>query len=86
MSAERLQKMKELLNADLSPSFLEIVDDSHQHAGHAGAKAGGGHFTVRIGATAFEGESLVSCHRKVYQALGFMMESDIHALSIDIVR
>ncbi len=86
MSQPRMNQMKELLTAALSPTSLELVDDSQQHVGHAGALAGGGHFTVRIASSAFEGESLVSCHRKVYQALGDMMESDIHALSIDIIR
>lgn len=86
MSQARMNQMKELLTAALSPTSLELIDDSQQHVGHAGALAGGGHFTVRIASAAFDGESLVSCHRKVYQALGDMMESDIHALSIDIIR
>ena len=86
MSQARLNRIKELLTESLNPSSLDVIDDSHQHVGHAGAQAGGGHFTVRIASESFDNESLVSCHRKVYQALGNMMESDIHALSIDIIR
>lgn len=70
------------LHAALAPSTLEIVDDSHKHAGHAGAQAGGGHFTVTLVAAAFTGKSLLQRHRMVYDALGSAMHSDIHALSI----
>lgn len=70
------------LYAALTPSTLEIVDDSHKHAGHAGAQAGGGHFTVTLVAAAFTGKSLLQRHRMVYDALGSAMHTDIHALSI----
>jgi BolA family transcriptional regulator, general stress-responsive regulator len=63
------------------PTHLDIIDDSHQHAGHAGARSGG-HFTVRIVSEAFAGKTLVQRHRMVYQALLELMSSDIHALSI----
>ena len=86
MTQARVNRIKEMLTESLNPTSIEVIDDSAQHIGHAGAQAGGGHFTVRIASNAFEGESLVSCHRKVYQALGDMMESEIHALSIDILK
>ena len=62
---------------------LEIVDESHLHAGHAGAKSGKGHFALTIVAEEFAADSLIARHRRVYGALGELMQSDIHALSID---
>ena len=70
--------------ADLAPSELEIDDDSHAHAGHAGAKErGGGHFELKIVSAAFVGKPLVARHRLVYAALGDLMQREIHALKID---
>ncbi len=66
----------------LEPLSLEIRDDSHLHAGHEGAKSGGGHFTVRIVSPKFSGHSAVARHRMVYEALGDAMRAEIHALSI----
>ncbi len=71
-----------LTNA-LQPEFLEIIDDSAAHAGHAGARNGGGHFHVNIVAEAFQGKSLVQRHQLVYQALGELMKHEIHALGIN---
>lgn len=70
-----------LTNA-FSPDELLVKDQSHLHAGHAGASDGRGHFDVTIVADAFEGCGRVECHRLIYAALGEMMSSDIHALSI----
>jgi len=78
----RIEKMRQLLENSLSPSYLEIIDDSHLHAGHAGAKSGKGHFTVIITSPAFSGMRVLKQHQAVYQALGDMMETDIHALII----
>jgi BolA protein len=82
MSAERLARMRAALEAALAPSLLEIVDDSHLHAGHAGAADGRGHYTVDITTAAFAGQAPLARHRMVYAALGSMMDTDIHALSI----
>nr|WP_231734469.1 BolA family protein [Lysobacter gilvus] len=71
-----------MLDAALSPQSLEVVDDSARHAGHAGARDGRGHFNVDIVSEAFAGLAPLARHRKVYAALGDMMETDIHALSI----
>ncbi|KJV05461.1 BolA family protein [Methylocucumis oryzae] len=71
-----------LTNA-LQPEFLEIIDDSAAHAGHAGARNGGGHFHVNIVAEAFQGKSLVQRHQLIYQALGELMKHEIHALGIN---
>lgn len=70
--------------ASLTPSELEIDDDSHAHAGHAGAKErGGGHFELKIVSAAFIGKPLVARHRLIYAALGDLMQREIHALKID---
>jgi len=82
MSA-RVQQIRERLTAALAPESLEIADESHRHAGHAGARDGRGHFRVRIVSAAFDGKSALARHRAVYAALGALMESDIHALAID---
>ena len=79
----RIEKMQGLLKEAFDPVTLEIDDQSHLHAGHAGAKEGKGHFQVDIVADAFEGKSLIQRHRLVYAALGDMMDTDIHALIIN---
>ena len=80
--SERMLRMRERLTAKLQPLELEISDDSHLHAGHAGARGGAGHFTVRIVAQAFADKSLIERHRMIYDLLQDMMPSEIHALSI----
>ena len=79
----RIERMRERLNGDLAPSELVIEDESHKHAGHAGARDGRGHFRVRIVAAAFSGQPPLARHRRIYTALGDMMQTDIHALAID---
>lgn len=66
----------------MAPSSLEITDDSHRHAGHAGARDGRGHFSVTIVASRFAGARRLERHRMVYSALGSLMQTDIHALSV----
>ncbi len=83
MNEARIEKMKGLLEENFSPIHLEIIDDSHHHIGHAGAKNGAGHFTVKICSEAFSGKTLIQRHRMVYSVLDSMMHSDIHALSIE---
>lgn len=78
----RLERIEQQLRANFDPSELEVADESHLHVGHAGARDGRGHFRVRIRAGAFAGQPLVKRHRMVYDALGEMMKTDIHALSI----
>lgn len=70
------------LRETFTPSKIEVRDDSHRHAGHEGAKSGGGHFTVTIVAPQFQGKNAVQRHQMIYQALGDMMKKEIHALSI----
>ena len=77
----RIEQMQTLLSS-LQPSKIEIVDDSHKHAGHEGARSGGGHYTLYIVAAQFTGKPTLSRHRMIYSALGEMMKQDIHALNI----
>ena len=78
----RLESIRSKLHQALAPESLEITDDSHLHVGHAGAAAGGGHFSVRIISSQFQGRSTLERHRLVYQAVDDMMPAEIHALSI----
>ena len=80
MSA-RVAVMREHL-AVLAPISLDIVDESHQHAGHAGARDGGGHYALRIVSAQFGGKNMMARHRMIYSALGEMMKREIHALNI----
>lgn len=82
MNSDRVARIRQTLELAFNPSSLEITDDSHLHAGHAGARSGKGHFTVNIVSAEFEGKKLVERHRMVYAALDDIMQTDIHALSI----
>lgn len=66
----------------LSPLCLELIDDSAKHAGHEGARGGGGHYRLLIISAKFSGKSTLIRHRMIYDALGELMRSKIHALSI----
>lgn len=67
----------------LSPLRLEVLDDSARHAGHEGAKGGGGHYCLVIVSAQFSGQSALARHRLIYDALGNLMQCKIHALSIE---
>lgn len=77
----RIEQMQSML-AVLQPVQLEIIDDSHKHAGHEGARSGGGHYTMHIVSAQFAGKPTLARHRMIYSALGEMMKHDIHALNI----
>jgi BolA family transcriptional regulator, general stress-responsive regulator len=79
--AERIALIETRLTAALTPVSISVRDDSAQHAGHAGASAGG-HYTVTIVAAAFAGKARVARHRLVYDALADAMQRGIHALAI----
>jgi len=79
----RVSRIRDRLLSELSPQSLELFDESHLHAGHAGAASGRGHFRVRIVASAFASLPPLKRHRMVYQALGPVLEQDVHALSIE---
>ncbi len=83
---DRTERLRARLQAELSPSVLEITDDSHLHAGHAGAASGGSHYSVKIVSDRFEGRTLVMRHRLVYDAVHEMInKAEIHALAITAV-
>lgn len=85
MTGTRLERLTERLNAALAPRQLDVVDDSRHHAGHAGAADGRGHFSVLIVSDRFAGLGTLKRHRLVYDAVGDMMTTDIHALSIQAI-
>lgn len=68
--------------AALSPTAVDLIDDSHLHAGHAGARSGGRHYRLTIVSEQFSGRRTMERHRIIYAALGDLMQRDIHALSI----
>lgn len=90
MSAVSVQTaaIKQQLTERLQPTHLEVIDESADHAGHAGANAEGfgTHFRVRIASPAFAGKNRVAKHRLVYEALQNFMQQGLHALAIDIVE
>jgi len=77
----RLEQIQARL-AVLQPVQVELADDSHLHAGHAGARNGGGHYRLQIVSAQFAGKPTVARHRMIYSALGEMMKHEIHALNI----
>lgn len=81
MSTARIEEMQRRLTP-LAPLHIEIIDDSALHAGHAGARGGGGHFRLNIVSAQFAGKATLARHRMIYAALGDMMQNDIHALAI----
>jgi len=84
----RVKEIEQQLQARLHPAFLEVLDESAAHAGHAGAneQGFGSHFRVRIASPAFEGKSRVACHRLVYDAMQNFIDQGLHALAIEIVK
>jgi BolA protein len=77
----RIDQMQTLL-AEYQPTQIKILDDSHKHAGHEGARSGGGHYTLYIVSSRFAGKPTLARHRMIYSTLGEMMKRDIHALNI----
>ena len=82
------QALSERLNQRLTPSFLEVIDESAAHAGHAGANGSGAgtHFRVRIHSAKFDGKPRVACHRLVYDALQDFIAQGLHALAIEMTE
>jgi len=80
---QRLAEIRRRLESTFQPLALKVVDEGHLHAGHEGAKDGRGHFRLRIISGQFAGKTMVQRHRMIYQVLGELMRSDIHALDID---
>lgn len=78
----RADRIIERLRRALGTDSVELIDDSHLHAGHAGARDGRGHFRVRVVSPQFAGLRTLQRHQLVYRSLGELMQTDIHALSI----
>jgi BolA protein len=83
VSEQRVEEIQRRLQNALSPTELLVKDQSHLHVGHEGAKDGKGHFEVTIVSDEFIGVNRISRHRLIYDALGNLMDSDIHALRIN---
>jgi BolA protein len=86
INQQRIATMTEKLVAALKPSEIDIDDESHLHAGHAGAKTGKGHFHLTIKSEQFIGLTPIKTHQLIYGALGELMQTDIHALRISILK
>ena len=82
MSKARVELIEQRLRDALQADDVHVVDDSAAHAGHAGARSGGGHFNVTIVSQAFAGKSRIQRHRLVFDAVNDLMQKEIHALSI----
>jgi BolA protein len=79
---QRVAAIRAAIERALAPVSLEIEDESHRHAGHAGARDGRGHFRIDLVSPAFAGLGPLARHRAVYAAVGDLMTTDIHALAI----
>lgn len=79
---QRVAAIRAAIQVALAPMSLQVDDDSHRHAGHVGAQDGRGHFRVDVVSESFEGLNPMARHRAVYAAVGELMATDIHALSI----
>ena len=82
MTKARIDRIRATLESVFEPLALEIRDDSHLHAGHAGAKDGKGHFYVHIVSDRFQNKTPIVRHRMIFEALEELMTTDIHALSV----
>jgi BolA protein len=81
--SERAQRITHALHTALQPIHCTLENESHLHRGHAGATTGKGHFRLHIVAAAFEGKTALARHRMVYGVLAALLDTDIHALSIE---
>ena len=79
-----LERIEQKL-AVLSPESVDLIDNSEKHAGHEGAKSGGGHYRMRVVAACFAGRTRIERHRLVYDALGDLMRREIHALAMTLL-
>jgi BolA protein len=82
MTDNRVLQIRARLIQAFAPTELEVIDDSYKHKGHAGAADGRGHYRVKIVSQKFEGKKQIERHRMVFAALGTLLDSDIHALSV----
>lgn len=83
---ERMEEIKRRIQATLDVQEINVKDESHLHVGHAGAKDGRGHFSIEVVSPDFAGMSKIQRHKKIYEAMGELMASDIHALRMRLVE
>ena len=82
----RETRLYQILQKDFAPDHLEIINESHHHAGHAGSPGTGeSHYQIRIHAKAFDGLSLKNAHQRIYQAIAEEFKTGLHALSIKLI-
>tara|TARA_B100001059_G_C17824761_1_gene580669 strand:- start:696 stop:959 length:264 start_codon:yes stop_codon:yes gene_type:complete len=86
MNKDRILNIEKKLTDSFSPDHLVIKDQSHLHTGHHGAKKGLGHYEIIITSKIFQKLNRVECHRLIFESLGEMMVTDIHALKIKITN
>ena len=84
MSQDRIAEVKVRLGT-LQPSYLDVIDESHLHVGHPGAQSGMSHIRIKISSKALENLSKIKQHQCIYKALGTMMQTDLHAVAIEII-
>lgn len=82
MTVQRVAMIEQAIRSALDPTEIEVIDDSAKHAGHEGARDGRGHFRVVVRSARFQGAAPIARHRMVYEALGTLMQTDVHALQI----
>ncbi len=80
---DRVSRIRQILTETFEPELVEVVDESHLHAGHPGAATGMGHFRINLVSSRFAGLRTIQRHRLIYDALSEMMKTDIHALAIN---
>ena len=81
---DRRARIEALLRASFAPVALDVLDESAQHRGHAGAAGGAGHFRVRLVSERFRGVARLTRHRMVYEALSAEIGREIHALALEL--
>jgi BolA family transcriptional regulator, general stress-responsive regulator len=81
---DRVARIQARLRAALEPQVLRLHDDSARHAGHEGAKGGGGHYRLHLVSARFEGLPRLARHRLVYDSLGDLLEREVHALAMTL--
>lgn len=84
LAEERVARIRERLATALAPEQLEVIDEGHLHHGHKGA-GGLGHFRVRIRAGELTGLPRVRAHQRIYELMGDLMRTDVHALAIELL-
>lgn len=86
IATERIAIITSRIQQAFSPDYLEVIDESDKHIGHAGHQGGGRHFAIKIASVALNALSRVAAHRQIYALFDDMMPDQIHALRIFIQR